>query len=92
MIASKSLIGVKFSGIHSYRISAKGYLDESWATRFSGLRITNQVLGDTSLVVTFVGSVSDQTELIGVLNSIYEMHLPLVSVELLGPDDDQASI
>jgi hypothetical protein len=70
MIAAKSLIGVKFSGTHSYRISAKGYLDESWAIRFSGLRISNQVLGDSSHVVTFVGSVNDQTEITGMANEI----------------------
>jgi hypothetical protein len=29
------------------------------------------------------GAVMDQTELSGVLNSLYEMHLPLVSVTLL---------
>jgi hypothetical protein len=29
------------------------------------------------------GQVQDQAELLGVLNSIYEMHLPLVTVELL---------
>jgi hypothetical protein len=92
MIASKPLTNVKFSAPNSYRISAKGYLDESWAMRFSGLQISNQVLDDSSHMVTFVGSVNDQTELIGVLNSIYEMHLPLVSVELLGSDDEQASL
>jgi hypothetical protein len=59
MIASKSLIDMKSSGANSYRISAKGCLDESWALRFSGLRISNQVLGDSSHMVTFVGSVND---------------------------------
>ena len=30
-----------------------------------------------------VGTVQDQAELIGIVNSLYDLHLPLLSVELL---------
>lgn len=32
--------------------------------------------------------VRDQAELIGVLNSLYEMHLPLISVGFINDDED----
>ena len=39
---------------------------------------------DAGLPVTKLsGKVQDQAELLGVLNSIYEMHLPLISLELI---------
>jgi hypothetical protein len=47
------------------------------------MRISNQVAGRISPMAELVGPVLDQTELVGVLNNLYEMHLPLVSVELL---------
>jgi hypothetical protein len=38
---------------------------------------------DQSWVTTLVGRVRDQTELTGILNSLYEMHLPILSVKNL---------
>jgi hypothetical protein len=73
----------KFSSSARYRICVKGFLDESWSERFSGMRISNEVPGRTSPMAELIGQMIDQTELVGVLNSLCEMHLPLVSVELL---------
>ena len=72
-----------FSSGARYRISVKGFLDASWSERFSDMRISNQTDGIISPLAVLEGSVMDQTELIGVLNNIYEMHLPLVSVSFL---------
>ena len=47
------------------------------------MRISNQTDGIISPLAVLEGSVMDQTELIGVLNNLYEMHLPLVSVTFL---------
>jgi hypothetical protein len=48
--------------------------------------IRNPTDGIVSPMAALDGSVVDQTELIGVLNNLYEMHLPLVSVTLLFDD------
>jgi len=74
---------LKFSSSARYRICVKGFLDDSWSERFGDMRISNQLPGRISPMATLVGPVTDQTALVGVLNSLYEMHLPLVSVELL---------
>ena len=83
MASSESGNDLKFSSSVRYRICVKGFLDDSWSVRFSGMSISNQVPGRISPMVALVGPVTDQAELAGVLNSLYEMHLPLVSVELL---------
>jgi hypothetical protein len=84
MTSSKTGNELTFSSPVHYRICVKGFLDESWSERFGGMRISNQISGSVSPMAELVGEVIDQTELVGVLNSLYEMHLPLVSVEIIG--------
>ena len=38
---------------------------------------------DRKTLATLVGRLQDQAELAGVLNTLYELHLPLLSVEYL---------
>ena len=67
----------------NYRIRVRGFLDESWSERLGGMYITTSNQGDRKTVVTLVGRIQDQAELSGVLNTLYELHLPLLSVEYL---------
>jgi hypothetical protein len=83
MESSKAGENFKFNSTARYRICVKGFLDESWSERFNGMEINNQATGEISPMAAFVGTLGDQTALIGVLNSLYEMHLPIASVELL---------
>ena len=80
---------LKFSSPANYRICVKGYLDDSWSDRLVGMTIDNQVPSSESPVAALSGQVRDQTELLGLLNSIYEMHLPLVSIELVNGESDK---
>lgn len=65
----------------TYRIEVEGELSESWSDRLGGLRITSRKRADQSTVTTLEGRVRDQAQLAGVLNSLYELHLPILSVE-----------
>ena len=68
----------------NYRIRVLGLLDESWSERLGGLRITASILKDQEGSVTeLCGKVRDQAELAGLLNSLYELHLTLLSVKYL---------
>jgi hypothetical protein len=58
-------------------------LDESWSDRLGGLSITQNKVRDQKQVTTLVGQVCDQAELSGVLETLYESHLTLLSVEML---------
>ena len=83
MASSEPGNDLKFSSSVRYRICVKGFLDDSWSERFGGMSISNRIPGEISPLAALVGPVTDQAGLVGVLNSLYEMHLPLVSVELL---------
>ena len=67
----------------TYRISVQGRINGSWSDRLSGMRIVTHNPKEQTPVTTLVGRVRDQAELMGVLNSLYELHLPLLSVEIL---------
>jgi hypothetical protein len=68
----------------NYRIRVLGFLDETWSERLGGLRISACSPKDQEGPVTeLVGQVRDQAKLAGVLNSLYELHLTLLSVEYL---------
>ena len=67
----------------TYRIVVEGHLAESWSDRLAGLRIKTRQRADQSTVTTLTGRVRDQAELSGVLNSLYELHLSILKVEIL---------
>ena len=67
----------------TYRIEVEGALDESWSDRLAGLRIRSHQRADESMMTTLSGRLRDQAELSGVLNSLYELHLPILKVEVL---------
>ncbi len=67
----------------TYRIEVEGDLDESWSDRLGSMRITTRTREDQSMVTTLVGRIRDQSELAGLLNTLYEQHLPILSVENL---------
>jgi hypothetical protein len=66
-----------------YQIKVLGRLDNHWSDRLAGMRITTFCAEDQEPVTTLSGRVMDQAELQGVLSGLYELHLPLLSLELL---------
>jgi len=61
-------------------------LDKNWSDRLGGMYITTNRRGDRKTVATLVGLMRDQAELAGVLNTLYELHLTLLSVAYLDGD------
>ena len=45
------------------------------------MRITTRKKSDQTTVTTLDGRLRDQAELSGVLNSLYDLHLPILKVE-----------
>ena len=64
----------------TYCIRVVGYLDENWSDRLGGLKITSSSQERKTAVTTLSGSIIDQAALFGVLNALYNMRLPLLSV------------
>ncbi len=68
----------------TYRIGVQGILDESWSDRLGGMTImVNSEPVNEAPATTLFGHLRDQVDLIGVLNTLYDLHLPLLSVEYL---------
>jgi hypothetical protein len=67
----------------TYRIRVGGYLECSWSGRLGGIEITWSDAEGEDPVTTLCGRLLDQGALLGVLNTLYGLHLPLLSVECL---------
>ena len=73
-----------FSAPGNYRIGVQGQLRADWSDRFGAMRMSSPPPEADSTVTVLQGSVSDQAELAGILNTLHELHLPLLSVQYLG--------
>ena len=71
------------SEIHEIRV--QGRLDDRWVDWLEGLALTRENDGTTTLT----GPLADQAALHGVLNTIRDLNLPIVSVRRLYPDADR---
>ena len=67
----------------TYRIRVVGHIDENWSTRLGGLQITSVDSEGKRAITVLSGSTIDQAALFGVLKTLYDMRLPLLSVECL---------
>jgi len=67
----------------TYRILVAGYLDKNWSNRLGGLTISIDTEDNDRLITMLSGALMDQAALFGVLKALYDMRLPLLSVECL---------
>ena len=72
----------------TYRIRVQGILAESWSDRLGGLTITTIGQAGEAPVTTLSGPLRDQAALCGVLNTLHDLRLPLLSVECKGWEED----
>ena len=77
------------SGPAIYRIRVRGRLDADLSARLEGMRIENLAHGDGKIESVLEGRILDQAALSGVLNKLYELHLPVMAVDCLGGSDDE---
>jgi hypothetical protein len=63
-----------------YQIRVQGMIDPKWSDLLQGMKIWVTKREGGPSITTLEGELSDQAALAGVLNTIYEMHLPVLSV------------
>jgi len=63
-----------------YQINVQGRIDPEWSDRMAGMKIYKSSEQPDLPITTLDGELSDQAALLGVLNSLYELHLPIISV------------
>lgn len=81
---SKKLVRFGYPAIYSIRVI--GRLEQSWSKRLSDLTIHSEdtIHTDGVVLTTLKGKLVDQAALMGVLNALYNLRLPIWSVECLG--------
>ena len=87
----KDLLGKKGLGLDmpvNYSIRVQGVLDESYFDRLGDMliKVINREYQNPETTLT--GRVRDQAQLMGILNSLYELHLPLLSVSIITKGND----
>jgi hypothetical protein len=70
-----------------YRIRIQGRIGPSWVGRLAGMSATESTGPGGEVVTTLVGRLADQAALSGILNTLYGLHLPVLSAEWLGEPD-----
>jgi hypothetical protein len=75
-----------------YRILVRGALDAAWSDRLGGMAISAELV-DGAPATTLIGDLADQSALVGVLNTLHDLGIPLVAVERIdaGADNRQAA-
>ena len=69
----------------SYQIRVQGAVGESWCDYYADMTIEIDDEAGQQPVTTLTGQLQDQAALIGALTRLYDMRLPILSVEHL-PD------
>jgi hypothetical protein len=66
-----------------YRIRVEGSINPKWFSRLEGMNVTagSSEPGITESIL--VGRLADQAALSGLLNTLYELHRPVLSVDCL---------
>ena len=82
----------RFSGKGEYEIVVGGHLDEQSSYWFEELTMSTGFGEDGTPITTLVGRFVDQAALHGILASIRDMNLPLLSVSQVEPNpQDEAN-
>ena len=80
LLMEDSYKSLKLDSPATYSLRVQGHLDSNWFDRLGGMAIS----ADKPPVTMLVGRLADQAALSGVLNTLYELHLPRLTVENLG--------
>lgn len=83
MQGSSRTRGITLGQRAGYQIVIQGVLSEESAERVGGLVLQNERGPHGGATTTLSASISDQAQLIGLLNALYELRLPILSVEMI---------
>ncbi|MEI2691706.1 MAG: hypothetical protein V9H69_19190 [Anaerolineae bacterium] len=82
---------LKFDSPATYQIVVHGYIAARSTEYLEGMSIRQIALSGEPPVTALEGELLDQAALAGVLNTLYDMHLPVLSVQCLraGESNDE---
>lgn len=74
---------IQFDQPAVYKIIVQGRIDQSWSYRLEGMAIQEGKLDKKNSITTLEGELTDQAALAGVLNTLYELQMVVLSVECI---------
>jgi hypothetical protein len=80
MVKTPSRAQILYDRPATYHICVQGALDPTWSDRLEGMTIHLSAEEGDARVTTLEGELNDQSALAGVLNTLYELHLPVLMV------------
>ncbi len=66
-----------------YKIKVEGILKASWSEKLQGLQINVQRSPGEKPISILIGKIDDQSALSGLLNTLYDFNLTIISVQML---------
>jgi len=72
--------GLRLEDPATYEIRVQGSLDPKWFDRLQGLGIRIKEYADKMMVTILSGKLKDQAALLGVLNTLFALKMPLLFV------------
>jgi hypothetical protein len=89
MTTKHQLENLSMQGAAYYRIRVRGELDPTMSERLEGMEIENTFRKDGRAESVLEGRLDDQSAFSGVLNTLYDLHLPVVSADCLGAAEEK---
>ena len=74
---------IKMYRAANYCITVSGTIDREWYSFHDNMVVEEVDTGQERPLTTLTGQVTDQAALMGILNHLYDMQCPLISVEYL---------
>ena len=65
----------------TYKISILGTLDKNWSDYFGGMTIEHTLALQQYPMTMLTGILADQAALVGIINSLYDLGCPIITVE-----------
>ena len=78
-----------FDGAATYRICVGGHVEAKWSDWMEGMSVHRPWRENSPAVTLLEGELLDQAALAGLLNTLYEMHLVVLSVECVSVSPKQ---
>lgn len=63
-----------------YRVCVQGVVDRGWANDYTSMVVSYRNRGTPHTISILIGWIQDQAELLGLVNNLYGLGLPLISV------------
>ncbi len=84
MIQGRPGVGhLAFDNPAIYRVLVSGHVSANWSDRMEGMSIWWLANADEPVITVLEGELIDQAALVGVLKTLYDLHLAVLTVECL---------